>query len=56
MNTWFGLKLLLLSLLLVFSYSYFKPDFLTCDLVDMVASNLGLYDKDYFGLSFIDST
>lgn len=33
-----------------------SPDFLTCDLVDMVASNLGLYDKDYFGLSFIDST
>jgi hypothetical protein len=32
------------------------PDFLTSDLLDMLATHLNLVDKEYFGLSFIDST
>lgn len=29
---------------------------MSCDLLDMVASQVGLHEKEYFGLSYTDDT
>ena len=33
-----------------------QPRLMSCDLLDMVASQVGLHEKDYFGLSYNDDT
>lgn len=33
-----------------------QPRLMACDLLDMVASQVGLHEKEYFGLSYSDDT
>ena len=35
---------------------HITPEILTSNLLDMVASHLALKDKEYFGISYMDST
>lgn len=34
--------------------SRLQPRLMACDLLDMVASQVGLHEKEYFGLSYQD--